>query len=72
MYSSVTAGDGDFACAGGGAATHYRVRYDRIDAKGKVSIRRAGRMHHLGIGSAHARKRVMALADEERVSVVEP
>jgi transposase InsO family protein len=57
--------------AGGGAATHYRVRYDRIDAKGKISFRRAGRMHHLGIGSAHARKRVMALADENIVSVVE-
>lgn len=56
---------------GGAAATHYRVRYDRIDAKGKISFRRAGRMHHLGIGSAHARKRVMALADEEEVSVVE-
>jgi hypothetical protein len=52
-------------------ATRYRVRYDRIDAKGKISFRRGGRMHHLGIGSAHARKRVMALADEERVSVVE-
>jgi transposase InsO family protein len=57
--------------AGGGAATHYRVRYDRIDANGKISFRRAGRMHHLGIGSAHARKRVMALADETAVSVVE-
>jgi Integrase core domain len=57
--------------AGGGAATHYRVRYDRIDAKGKISFRRAGRMHHLAIGSAHARKRVMALADENTVSVVE-
>lgn len=57
--------------AGGGAAAHYRVRYDRIDAKGKISFRRAGRMHHLGIGSAHARKRVMALADEKVVSVVE-
>jgi len=57
--------------AGGRAATHYRVRYDRIDAKGKISFRRAGRMHHLGIGSAHARKRVMALADEKVVSIVE-
>lgn len=59
------------APAGGSAAVHYRVRYDRIDAKGKISFRRAGRMHHLGIGSAHARKRVMALADEKVVSVVE-
>lgn len=29
-------------------------------------------MHHLGIGSDHTRKRMPALADEEKVSVVEP
>jgi transposase InsO family protein len=57
--------------ADGAGATHYRVRYDRVDAKGKISFRRAGRMHHLGIGAAHARKRVMALADEKAVSVVD-
>jgi transposase InsO family protein len=34
---------------------HYRLRYDRLDAKGKMTIRRAGRMHHLGIGTTHAR-----------------
>ena len=57
--------------SGNGAPAHFRVRYDRIDAKGKVSFRRAGKMHHLGIGSAHARKRVMALAEEKKVSVVD-
>jgi len=57
--------------ASGGPTAHYRVRYDRVDAKGKISFRRAGRMHHLGIGAAHARKRVMALADAKVVSVVE-
>jgi transposase InsO family protein len=50
---------------------HYRLRYDRLDTKGKMSIRRAGRMHHLGIGTTHARKRVLALADQHRVTVVE-
>jgi transposase InsO family protein len=58
--------------ADGAVAAHYRVRYDRVDAKGKISFRRAGRMHHLGIGTAHARKRVIALADEKVVSVVDP
>jgi transposase InsO family protein len=50
---------------------HYRLRYDRLDTKGKMSIRRAGRMHHLGIGSEHARKRVLALADEHHITVIE-
>jgi transposase InsO family protein len=50
---------------------HYRLRYDRLDTKGKMSIRRAGRMHHLGIGTAHARKRVLAFADEHRITVAD-
>ena len=30
------------------------VRVDTIDRHGKLSLRRAGRMHHLGIGARHA------------------
>jgi transposase InsO family protein len=55
----------------GYAQAHYRLRYDRLDIKGKMSIRRAGRMHPLGIGAAHACKRVLALADDHRVTVIE-
>ena len=36
-----------------------------------MSLRRAGRMHHLGIGYAHARKRVLAIADDTTVTVIE-
>jgi transposase InsO family protein len=50
---------------------HYRLRYDRLDPKGRMTLRRAGRMHHLGIGTAHARKRVLALADEHHITVIE-
>jgi transposase InsO family protein len=50
---------------------HYRLRYDRLDASGKMSFRRAGRMHHLGIGTTHARKRVLAIADDTHVTVIE-
>ncbi len=52
----------------GHAQGHYRLRYDRIDTKGKMSIRRAGRMHHLGVGTTHARKRVLAFADDHQVT----
>ncbi len=55
----------------GHAQRHYRLRYDRLDTKGKMSIRRAGRMHHLGIGAAHARKRVLALADDHHITTIE-
>jgi hypothetical protein len=50
---------------------HYRLRYDRLDNKGKMSLRRAGRMHHLGVGAKHARTRVLALADTTRVTVTD-
>jgi transposase InsO family protein len=53
------------------APGHYRLRYDRLDTLGKMSFRRAGRMHHLGVGYAHARKRVLAIADDTTVTVIE-
>jgi len=53
------------------APGHYRLRYDRLDTKGKMTIRRAGRMHHLGIGTSHAHKRVLALADDHYITVIE-
>jgi transposase InsO family protein len=42
---------------------HYRVRFDRVDTFGKVSLRRAGKMHHLGVGRAHTKKKVTLLVD---------
>ena len=50
---------------------HYRLRYDRLDHNGHMTLRRAGRMHHLGIGAAHARKRVLAFADDTQITVAD-
>ena len=36
-----------------------------------MTLRRAGRMHHLGIGAIHARKQVLALADDHHITVTE-
>ena len=36
-----------------------------------MSLRRAGRMHHLGIGTNHARKRVLAFADDHHITVAD-
>lgn len=52
-------------------AGHYRIRFDRVDKFGKASLRRAGKMHHLGVGRAHAGKAVTILVDEQLVQVVE-
>jgi len=49
---------------------HYRLRYDRV-SDGKISLRRAGRMHHLGIGATHNNKRVLAITDNTTVTVTD-
>ena len=35
-----------------------------------MTLRRAGRLHHLNTGAAHARQRVLAIVDEREVTVV--
>jgi transposase InsO family protein len=46
-----------------------RIRFDKVDESGKVTLRRAGKMHRLGIGRAHARQRVIILTTAESVTV---
>ena len=57
------------ALPAGGRDSHYRLRYDRVDIDGHVSLRRAGRLHHLGIGRRHRGTRILALIDKTTVTV---
>ncbi|MCE3245881.1 MAG: family transposase, partial [Arthrobacter sp.] len=50
---------------------HWRVRTDRVDADGKVTLRHAGRLRHLGIGRAHKHKHIILLARGNEVTAVE-
>ncbi|NEN08038.1 IS481 family transposase, partial [Diaminobutyricibacter tongyongensis] len=56
--------------AGSSHPVHYRIRYDHVGTNGKISFRRAGRMHHLGVGYEHRGARILAIADEHTVTVV--
>lgn len=49
----------------------WRVRYDTIDHHGKISLRQAGRMLHLGIGRAHARTEIICLIHNDHATVIE-
>jgi transposase InsO family protein len=49
---------------------HYRIRTDHVDHLGKISLRRAGRMHHLGVGAAHADSAVTILIDPDTATVI--
>jgi transposase InsO family protein len=47
-----------------------RVRKDRIDKDGKVTLRHRTRLHHIGVGHAHTGKRVIMLIDGLDVRVL--
>lgn len=34
--------------------THERVRHDRVDKAGSVTLRHNSRLHHIGAGRTHA------------------
>ena len=47
-----------------------RVRRDRIDKGGKLTLRHRTRLHHIGVGHAHQGKRVLMLIDGLDVRVL--
>ena len=52
------------------ADTHDRIRRDRVDATGVVTLRHAGRLHHIGIGRTHARTHVLLLIQDLHIRIV--
>jgi hypothetical protein len=54
----------------GVAPSHERVRRDRIDDSGVVTIRYHGRLHHIGIGRTHARTHVLLLIQDLHIRVI--
>ena len=50
--------------------THDRVRTDRVDATGLVTLRHSGKLLHIGIGRPHAGTRVLMLVQDLRVRVI--
>ena len=58
------------AAAGTDPNIHHRIRRDRVDKTGAVSLRRAGRMHHISIGRAHASTPVVLIIADLDIRVV--
>lgn len=48
---------------------HFRIRLDHVDQHGAISLRRAGRMHHLGVGARHRGTPVLILLDATTATV---
>ena len=50
--------------------THNRVRTDRVHTSGVITLRVNGRLHHIGIGRHHHRTRVLILAQDLHITVI--
>lgn len=50
--------------------THNRVRRDRIDTSGSITLRVNSKLHHIGIGRTHARTHVLVLVQDLDVRVI--
>jgi transposase InsO family protein len=49
---------------------HWRVRHDRVDTSGRVTLRHQGRLYHIGIGRTLARTPIILLVADLDVRVV--
>ncbi len=51
--------------------THDRVRHDRIDKAGKVTLRYHGQLYSIGIGRTHTGTRVLVLAQDLDIRIID-
>ncbi len=50
--------------------SHYRLRTDTVDKSGTVTLRHAGKLHHIGIGRTHSGTHIIMLIEELNIRVV--
>jgi transposase InsO family protein len=51
--------------------THFRVRHDKVDTAGAVTLRHDSKLHHIGIGRAHKGKPVKLLIADRDIRVLD-
>jgi transposase InsO family protein len=47
-----------------------RVRYDRVDSGGKLTLRHRGKLHHIGVGADHRHSRVTILINGLEIKIL--
>jgi transposase InsO family protein len=50
--------------------THDRLRHDKVDRAGCVTLRAAGRLHHIGVGRTHTGTDVLMLIQDQHIRVI--
>jgi transposase InsO family protein len=48
----------------------YRVRHDKVDGQGSVTLRYKGRLHHIGVGRPYKREHVVLLVAGAQVRIL--
>jgi transposase InsO family protein len=56
---------------GSSAATYFRVRKDKVDKTGKVSLRYDSRLYKIGLGRAHKGRAIKLLIADENIRVID-
>jgi transposase InsO family protein len=51
--------------------THFRVREDKVDKTGKVSLRYESRLYKIGLGRAHTGRTVKLLIADQQIRVID-
>ncbi len=58
--------------AGASATTHFRVREDKVDKTGKVSLRYDSKLYKIGVGRAHKGRAIKLLIADQQIRVIDP
>lgn len=51
-------------------AAHFRIRYDKVDKQGKVTLRYQSKLHHIGIGARYKRQPIVLLVADRDIRVL--
>jgi transposase InsO family protein len=51
--------------------THDRVRTDRVDESGKITLRYQGQLYSIGVGRTHTGTRVLALVQDLEIRIID-
>ena len=52
-------------------ATHFRVRQDKVDRTGTVTLRYDSRLYKIGIGRAHKGRAVKLLIADQKIRLID-
>ncbi|HET7053327.1 MAG TPA: integrase core domain-containing protein [Solirubrobacterales bacterium] len=53
------------------SGTHFRIRHDKVDDAGTVTLRHDSKLHHIGLGRAHKGKPIKLLVADRDIRVLD-